>query len=410
MELLNYMKREVRFNINNILIYIEIMIMIWLSGTVISAVQPDSLLYNIARMIFLLISCYFAIKAILYKVNYLSYVLIFICIFAIYFCINLFLYPASSFNLFYRCIIFLLLFLNFFYWNKKKINYNEVLYKIVIVIAIVSLLFYVLVNVLKINIPYTIITGDSNVPYYNYYGIYYFYGNPNKLIRLSGLFWEPGVYQIYLNMALFYYIISLRKNIKELILLLINIILTFSTTGMVLASLLLAYMFLYSSKISLRNKIIITIPILSIVLFVIFTVVGQKIEMTASGGSFYIRSLDLQLGLKIFKEHFLLGAGFLNTDIFKSLNTYNLTGPKGSSNGFITWCYTTGLLGIVFAFIPFIKHSMAIHKKKEKIENIMFIILIFVFNNSEPIYQLPLMIYILAAEYYMAIIGKGEVY
>ena len=169
-------------------------------------------------------------------------------------------------------------------------------------------------------------------------------------------------------------------------------------------------MFLYSSKISLRNKIIITIPILSIVLFVIFTVVGQKIEMTASGGSFYIRSLDLQLGLKIFKEHFLLGAGFLNTDIFKSLNTYNLTGPKGSSNGFITWCYTTGLLGIVFAFIPFIKHSMAIHKKKEKIENIMFIILIFVFNNSEPIYQLPLMIYILAAEYYMAIIGKGEVY
>lgn len=401
------MNKKITFKPNVFLIYLEIIIMIWLSGTVISAVQPDSMSYNIARLIFFIIALYFAIKSVAVKRGYLNYVGIFCVLFFVYFILNLILYPASWFNLLYRCIMFILLFLDFAYWEKKQLNWQEKFYNVVIIIAIISLSFYLMVNVVKIPLAYTTIVGDSNVPYQNYYGIYFFYGNPNRLVRLSGLFWEPGVYQIYLNLALFYYVHSKRKKIIELALILANIILTFSTTGMAIACALIAYMFLRTNKMGLRNKLFISLPILTAALITIWQVVGAKVEATSSAGSYYIRALDFQLGLKLFRENFLFGTGFLNTEVFKNLNTYNLTGPKGSSNGFITWCYTTGIIGIVFVIYPFLKKHKSIINKGNKLDNITYILLLFVVNNSEPIYQLPIMIFLLAWEYSSALLGTG---
>lgn len=402
------MKRKFIININEVLLYFELIILIWLSGTVISAVQPDSITYNIARVIFFIIASYFAIKAISTKRKCFDCAAIFCVIFTFYFFINLLLYPSSWFNLLYRCIMFILLLLDFDFWCRKQLNWKEAFYRVVIVIAIISLSFYFIVNIVKIPLVYTTIIGDSNVPYRNYYGLYFFYGNPNKLVRLSGLFWEPGVYQIYLNLALFYYILSAKRKPIELALILMNIILTFSSTGMAITCILLAYMFVSSNKMSMRNKLIISLPVLITALIAIWQVVGEKIELTSASGSFYIRSLDFQLGLKLFKENFFLGTGFLNTDVFKSLNTYNLTGPKGSSNGFITWCYTTGILGITFALYPFFRRCLSIKGKKAKIDYIAYAVLLLSFNNAEPIYQLPIMIFLLAREYSSILLNVGE--
>lgn len=106
---------------------------------------------------------------------------------------------------------------------------------------------------------------------------------------------------------------------------------------------------------------------------------------------------DFLLGLKIFIENPILGIGFNNTEPFMMRNTYNDTGILGSSNGFMTIAYTTGIVGMVFVLLPFIYNI--IKRKKERYKSVLYFIMIVFFNFSEPVYYFPFMMYILVKEY-----------
>ena len=135
--------------------------------------------------------------------------------------------------------------------------------------------------------------------------------------------------------------------------------------------------------------------------------------MTDTGvinGSYYIRSNDIIHGLRLFKEYLPFGAGFLNTDVFVKTNTYNYGTTRGSTNGVISLMYTTGILGPLFYFFPFIKsiiYNYNKHNQDEFVSSLMIFIVFVISNCTEPVYHVPFMIGFLAYGYFL-MIEKGN--
>lgn len=405
-----------KVNLRNLLMYIEAFLIIQQSGSVQAAILPDGILYKICRLTLLVLTSYFVAISINKKINirekYLFCILIFFTIPVI---VNLLVYSPSFGKLLYKVLLFILFYFLCAYSNSRNNLIIEAFYRIIIIIAVVSLVLYVIVDCFNINIPYNIIRSSEGGYYYrNYLNLYYSYHGVTKrfLYRLSGFFWEPGMYGIYLNYALYIYI-SRGKNKKwEFFILLISILVTQSTTGYIVTTILLGTMFIKTNKIKKEQYCLLAAFVLPVILIVIVVLFLTKRNTTNHNiGSYYLRMNDIVNGIKVFLQNPIFGTGFYNEEPFKQLDYYG----RGSSNGFLTWCYTTGIIGIIIALFPFISRIVA-SKGSDRNNKLIYFFIIFIFNNAEPIYSLPFMVYILAEEYFKSaavfkkkgVLDKGE--
>ena len=90
--------------------------------------------------------------------------------------------------------------------------------------------------------------------------------NNSIYFRNYGLFWEPGAFQIFLNLALIFemfFINTPRKS--KIIVYIITIITTFSTTGYIVLTLILISYFIRSKKIKIKWVLILIILIVLII-------------------------------------------------------------------------------------------------------------------------------------------------
>ena len=145
---------------------------------------------------------------------------------------------------------------------------------IIVIFASISLVGFgisIIYPQIALFFPETI--GDSSVDYYNA-GIYVFmkakgYSGFVLTSRNAGICWEPGCYQMFLNIALLFLLDSRTKEYKKkyyfsLLILIVTIATTMSTTGLILLFLILVCYW----KKWYSNKYIyfIFIPILCIIL------------------------------------------------------------------------------------------------------------------------------------------------
>lgn len=71
-----------------------------------------------------------------------------------------------------------------------------------------------------------------------------------------GIFWEPGAYQTFLNLALFFELFIINNfNVKRILVFLVTIITTFSSTGYLAAMLLIFIYIIYDGKFIALRKI-----------------------------------------------------------------------------------------------------------------------------------------------------------
>lgn len=374
-----------------VLIYIFIFSIIYQSGSVIAALKGTGLFFQVTRLSMLLIPIYYLYR---YR-NRKYYLFLFLgVIFSVFFVfINLILYPNGAIQLAYKLVTLLLSAIMFMIFTKKNVDIRDYFYNSVISIALITLIFYLLADLLKLPLPYKYIYNGSGYYYRSFFGVFYTYHYNFLIPRLSGLFWEPGAYQIYLNIALFYYIFNKKSNAFQYIILILSIILTRSTTGYCIACLLIAYQVIYSDYISekLRKKIIIYATTIAALLILI--ILGIKIVTTSGDkGSFTLRIADISNGLKIFIENPIFGTGFNNDGPFIAIDTFG----RGSSNGLISYLYMTGTIGLVVVLYPFI---MNIKNNTNKRKHIVWFVLFILFNSTEPFYNLPLMGFFLGVEY-----------
>lgn len=204
----------------------------------------------------------------------------------------------------------------------------------------------------------------------SYHLLYTFFGRSEKYLgihRSQGLFWEPGVYQMYLNIALHYFLFYGRK--KWAVPAIVGILLTLSTTGVVLAGLQIAYYTIFND-LPLRRRLamfIIVIPLIASYGMFAFTLTNDKISGSREG-SYLARSFDTQNGVAVALAH-PFGIGF-NNQKYQELAAGNVFGvdtkiqtDRGQTNGIVMLIYSTGWLwAVVLLYLTYRQRIMMRHK------------------------------------------------
>jgi hypothetical protein len=132
------------------------------------------------------------------------------------------------------------------------------------------------------------------------------------LVRPDGFFFEPGVFQIYLNLYLFLMLFHAR-NLRRAGVGLVAVLSTQSTTGLLICILLVcaAIMQHIRTGSTLRQlTVLLTAAVITPALLTLgYDNVHEKLFGTLQGSS-WARQYDLITGLNILGEHPLLGIGF----------------------------------------------------------------------------------------------------
>ncbi len=289
------------------------------------------------------------------------------------------------------------------YCNLKKINISEHIYRLVSFISLYSLIFYIMIQMLKLSLPVKYIDAGNYMIYKSYFNIFYwlqsFNINGQILIRNSSIFWEPGMYQIFINYCIFY-VFFMKNSVTKMdkiniFLLTISLFTTTSTTGIMLLMILFSLK-IYSIESNNRSLVLLKIFISLLLsvssIFIIIYLLGKKSDNI----SMSLRINDLLIPIKLFLAKPIFGWGYLNYDIYTKVS-----GNYGNSNGVTTLIYQTGLIGICLYTIF---TMMLINKMKKEKYTIYGRISLFIFvvisNMTEPIIYSNFTILFLAMGYF----------
>ena len=219
-----------------------------------------------------------------------------------------------------------------------------------------------------------------------------------EINRNAGIFWEAGILQAYLNILFFLEMSIFKRNKYLLTLIILAIISTYSTTGL----LLIIIQLLYFSQIALRRNIALgLISLIGIPLFFLFSAnISDKIYGVGES-SFQKRLLDLTQPFFIALDYPINGVGldldrfqevreefYISSNINSVLNQVGLeqkveTTSKGSTNSIMYL-----LAGMGFPTTILFIYMLT---KQQIIRNHRFIwlIIIFVSVMSEPLLFRP---------------------
>lgn len=140
----------------------------------------------------------------------------------------------------------------------------------------------------------------------------------NFAIRTGGIFWEPGVFQMYLNIAILLELFVLGLNKRRLAILIIALFLTFSTTGyIVFAWILATYFMFYRNENMSANKtawkfVIMFVLVVAAYLFLSYSSIAGNVfgKLTdKTDGSTFVRQASVFINLEIARDNPLTGIG-----------------------------------------------------------------------------------------------------
>lgn len=285
------------------------------------------------------------------------------------------------------------------------LNYRTINCKEVFLTDITSLLrfymYYTLVHIIFLVLGQALLTETYVNVYYRQIGYILWYidsGGPSFFnnYRLCGLAWEPGIWQLFLNLNLLINI-YLKRSIKEILLSIIAIIFTFSTTGLFIMVFILIANFIYLNPIKNFKKIIYpTIIVLSLSSIIIGNINDKLYGKGAT--SAMVRFGDFYVGMKM-----LLRSPIIGEDPKTTLETSDQmilavreqlwndsTIQGGHKEGYLNAEIVNGLMIFLLDFgLPFGLYLLYRTFKfnlldSTKFKNV-FMISIFLTLNSEPI-------------------------
>jgi hypothetical protein len=185
------------------------------------------------------------------------------------------------------------------------------------------------------------------------------------IFKNSGLWWEPGAFQVFVNLAFIFAIINKSINQKKYIIITITIITIGSTTGFIVF-LLLSYIY-FKRNITSSNKNRIIKIILFIFFFILISLyvsplIHDKFNSESNSiVSFLSRYYDFIISYNMFTDNILIGYGFgsqienaipfgvnlIGHDIY-----YSNSLPTGA-DGITMFIAQCGILSFIF-LIPFL--------------------------------------------------------
>lgn len=198
----------------------------------------------------------------------------------------------------------------------------------------------------------------QETPYNTFLGVFNYHvmlEQSSALPRPDGFFYEPGVLQIYLNLFLYVSLFVFGRRLEALLAAL-AVLLTQSTTGVLIACILLGWFgvtrYINRGPIGMRVlKSLVGAAVIGAVAAVAVGNFQQKLT-GESQGSFLAREYDLVTGLNIIAVHPWLGIGFdydqyLHASAELGYSDVELperiTSDRTNSNGIIQLLYSLGI-------------------------------------------------------------------
>lgn len=265
------------------------------------------------------------------------------------------------------------------------------------VVAVLSILTWLAINVLSIKLPFPIMQSTAKNVYYNQYynGILVFVNTVNH-IRIMGPFWEAGVYA---SMAIFALIILNSLNnlprkrvIFDIIIFTVSIILSFSTSGYILLVLYYIYTLFEKSKTSTAVILTLIFIIIASIMFIfgakIVTQLAQAMpyvfnKLTYQNVSSSTRVNGPLVDLAIFNNSPIIGDGM--NRYFNDWTYYARVYKVQSRTSTITYFMANyGVAGILY-FIELFRGIVKQKELKSPSKFILLLIIIFILS-KEPHY------------------------
>lgn len=194
--------------------------------------------------------------------------------------------------------------------------------RILVVLAVISLICYTFTMLLPGKaLPLQTVTLYNGKPY-----IYTFYHTLGRRIierRNCGVFWEPGGYQIFLNLALlilvtrpklFIGIGHRKEHLISIIVLSLTVFTTLSTTGYLCYIVVLGIGILNSGRLASRSPRTVLKLILALLVFLVVEMELGIVEskLINQQGSYSTRLNDTSVSFEIAGRRFLTGYGVSN--------------------------------------------------------------------------------------------------
>ena len=244
----------------------------------------------------------------------------------------------------------------YYYRNENKKLFIDHLYFVLKLILIHSLISFFIYPFVK---PFIFEISNSRYDCYTFLNLFFYLKNTHSLsvigidfVRNQGIFWEPGVLQIFLNLLLF--IIAFIKKKKGLLfwITVLAILTTFSTTGLVVMFIQLLLSF--GSEVK-KNIFFLPFTILSIFLLYNITKKNVSDKLHGSGQySFQARLFDLVQPFYMVSQNPMTGVGLDDEKFIKirqnpsfslSLKTIDFTNvkEKGSTNSIMFFLAAAGI-------------------------------------------------------------------
>ncbi|WP_180901249.1 hypothetical protein [Martelella soudanensis] len=241
-----------------------------------------------------------------------------------------------------------------------------------------------IINWLIVSFAFQLFHPSPGIKAYNFL---IFFGMNEKYFgihRSQGLFWEPGVFQIYLNVALHFFLFYKRQKFWAG-LALVSVILTLSTTGIVIAGLQMAYAVIRGRGSPVNKALIILLSLPLLIVYVEFasTVVTDKISGDRAG-SYWSRSFDTRNGLAIALDN-PFGIGF-DPSVYQAIakqNIFNIqtniVTDRGNTNGIVMLIYSTGWFwAFIFLTSTYLQKIFPEHR-------LLFFLVLFLSMSSSPL-------------------------
>jgi hypothetical protein len=185
------------------------------------------------------------------------------------------------------------------------------------------------------------------------------------LIRPDGFFFEPGAFQVYMNIFLFISLFVLRRR-NDILLALASILMLQSTTGILIAVFLVGAYYLVNFKTSGSSGRFVIVILAPIVAAPLLLIASQNLESKLTGeyrGSAWARQYDFFTGINVIRANPFIGIGF-DYERYKEearlvgydageLN-FEATADRANSNGLLTLLISIGIpMSLPFLFALF---------------------------------------------------------
>lgn len=179
--------------------------------------------------------------------------------------------------------------------------------------------------------------------------------------RPDGLFYEPGVFQLYLNLYLFIALFIRRLNWIDVALGVASVVFTLSTAGAIVLMFILVVAYArYLAKAGVNAKILfLLLAPLFLLPPALYVTENVNDKFAGSGrGSAWARQYDLYTGLAVVRERPLTGIGFDYERYYQIASRVGwresglaaeTISERGNSNGVVTLVYSVGIpLALIF--------------------------------------------------------------